>query len=175
MVIITISGKARAGKDSTASILKEKLEAKNKKVLIVHYADYLKFICQKYFGWDGNKDEKGRQILQYIGTDVVRKRKPDLWATVVLELLQSFSPDYDFALIPDTRFPNEVNKMKDNFDCISINVIRLKYENDLTPEQRLHPSETSLDGFKFDYVLESEDGLDNLQLSVDKFISAYNL
>ena len=49
MEVITISGHALHGKDSAAIIIKNHLEKKNKKVLIIHYADYLKFICEKYF------------------------------------------------------------------------------------------------------------------------------
>ena len=47
--IFCISGKAMAGKDSTANILKEYFEKNNQKALIIHMADYLKFICQKYY------------------------------------------------------------------------------------------------------------------------------
>ena len=71
MRIIAISGHAQNGKDTTANIIKKHLEERGDKVLIVHYADLLKFICTKYFDWDGQKDEKGRHLLQYIGTDII--------------------------------------------------------------------------------------------------------
>jgi hypothetical protein len=173
--IILISGKAESGKDSTAILLKQSLEASGKKVLIVHYADYLKFICRQYYNWDGNKDEKGRHILQYIGTDVIRKRKPSFWVEIVIMLLSVLNLDYDFAIIPDCRFLDEISLMKKEYDTVAVNVVRLNYTNSLTPEQKIHPSETALDEFTFDYVLESEDGLDNLEKSVEKFIIAYNL
>ena len=60
MKIILISGKARHGKDSLATFMKEDLERRNKKVLIAHYADLLKFICTNYFNWDGKKNVEGR-------------------------------------------------------------------------------------------------------------------
>lgn len=54
--IIAISGKAQHGKDTTAAILKELLEADGYRVLTVHYADLLKHICRSFFGWDGQKN-----------------------------------------------------------------------------------------------------------------------
>ena len=62
--VITISGKARSGKDTTALLLKEALEKKGYRVLITHYADLLKFVCKEYFGWNGEKDEEGRTLIQ---------------------------------------------------------------------------------------------------------------
>ena len=73
MKVITISGKAQNGKDTTARLLKDVLEDDGNTVLIAHYADLLKYICKQFFGWDGNKDEQGRHTLQYVGTDVIRK------------------------------------------------------------------------------------------------------
>ena len=46
MKIITISAKARNGKDFCANLIKQKLESRGNKVLITHYADLLKYICK---------------------------------------------------------------------------------------------------------------------------------
>jgi len=54
-----------------------------------------------------------------------------------------------------------------------LKVVRLNFENDLTPEQRLHPSERALDEFDFDYIIESESGLNNLSTEVDKLYEKY--
>ena len=77
MRVILISGSARFGKDSAAFIMKELLEKQKKKVLIIHYADNLKLFAKNYFGWSGQKDQKGRELLQWLGTDVVRKNYED--------------------------------------------------------------------------------------------------
>lgn len=74
MKVILISGKAQNGKDTVAAYMREKLTEDKHRVLITHYADLLKYICRSYFGWDGVKDEKGRKMLQYVGTDVIRKK-----------------------------------------------------------------------------------------------------
>ena len=68
MKVLCISAKAQHGKDTAAGIIKEYLESKGKRVLIIHYADLVKFVCTKFFNCDGQKDEKGRTLLQYGGT-----------------------------------------------------------------------------------------------------------
>lgn len=170
--LILISAKAQHGKDFTANILKEKLEANNQKVLITHYADYLKFICKEYFGWDGTKNEVGRTLLQYIGTDKARKNNPNIWVSVINELIKAIGEDYDYILIPDTRFPNEIDFMKSqSYDVVAMRIKRLDFENSLTEEQRQHMSEIALDDYKFDYYIECKSGYDNVSKEVDKFIS----
>ena len=74
---ILISGKSGSGKDMFAQFMKEELEKKGKRVLIMHYGDAVKWILRDYFNWDGNKDVVGRTLLQRIGTDVVRAKHPN--------------------------------------------------------------------------------------------------
>ena len=67
MKCISISGPAGHGKDTLANKLKNLLEAKGKKVFILHYADYLKMVATQVYNWNGIKDEVGRDILQKLG------------------------------------------------------------------------------------------------------------
>ena len=67
MQVIVISGKAQHGKDTTAGFLKDALEADGYPVLIAHYGDLVKYVCKMYLGWNGEKDEYGRSLLQYAG------------------------------------------------------------------------------------------------------------
>lgn len=169
MKIILLSGKATSGKDYTAKILKTLMEKDNKKVLITHYADLLKYICKTFFGWDGVKDDKGRSILQHVGTDTIRKQNPNYWVEFISNFLKIFPNEWDYCLIPDTRFPNEVTQMiLDGWDVMTVRVNRLNYESPLTEEQQNHSSETALDGYQFDYYIDSESGLDNLRIEVKK-------
>lgn len=157
--IVPISGKARHGKDTTAELIKKELEAKGKKVLIVHYADYLKFICKAYFGWNGEKDEDGRTLLQQVGTDKIRAKEPDFWVNIIEELISVLGDEFDFYLIPDTRFPNEIDFFR-QFDhhVIAIRVVRPFFKSELTEEQLNHPSETALDDYEwFDGEIFAQD------------------
>lgn len=172
-LIIPIIGKARHGKDTFSLYLKEEIEKEPKNnVLIIRYADYLKFVCKSYFDWNGEKDEKGRTILQYVGTDLCRQNNENVWVTVVYEFVKSCGDRFTHVLIPDTRFENEINYWdKKEFSTIPIKVIRKNldgsdFDNGLTEEQKSHPSETNLDNFKPFYIVEAN-SLEQLKESAE--------
>jgi hypothetical protein len=169
--IYLISGQAQHGKDSTANFLKQKFIGKT---LIFHNADYLKYIAKQYMGWDGNKDEIGRNILQLLGTEKVRlgTNKPLFWTEKSCDIIDIFYNDFDYFIIPDTRFKNEIFYPKARFPdkVITIRVIRKNYESQLNNEQKNHLSEIDLINFPHDFYIESESGLNNLEKEVDNII-----
>ena len=171
MRVVCISGKAQNGKDTTAGFLKEVLEERGNRVLIIHYADLLKYLCRTYFGWNGNKDEEGRRILQYVGTDIIRNREPDYWVQFVAGFLSLFDTEWDYILIPDTRFPNEVDHMKElGFEVVHLRIVRTDFESPLTEEQQKHPSETALDDVFPDLTILNNAGLEQLKESVEELV-----
>jgi len=172
MKLILISGKAQHGKDSTANMLKEKLEKQNKKVLIAHYGDLVKYVCKTFFDWNGEKDEAGRTLLQQIGTNKIRAAHPNFWVDFVKSILNIFYYEWDYVLIPDTRFPNEIDAYKrdsEYWDLVSVRVNRTNFESTLSKEQQEHISEIALDYYKFDYYLDAVD-LKELEILVDRLV-----
>ena len=153
MKIICISGKAEHGKTTTAKVIKTILSERGYHILITNYAGILKFICTSLFDWDGQKNEEGRRLLQHVGTDVVRKQDPDFWVNFMRSVLKLCPNEWDYVLIDDVRFPNEIEGLQNDFDVITLRVSRPDYENKLTEEQRQHPSETALDDYHFDYMI----------------------
>ena len=176
MRLVCISGKAQHGKDTTAQIFAEKFTQSGKKVLVTHYADLLKWMCKNYFNWNGEKDDFGRSLLQRVGTDVIRKQIPNFWVDWLIQLLKLFPNEWDVVIIPDCRFPNEINDLKDAFAesvaVSSIRVNRVNFESTLSEEQKQHISETALDEFKFDYIIENSSLID-LEAQVDGLIDNY--
>ena len=168
---IILSGKSGSGKDMMAQFMKEELAKHGQKALVIHYADAVKWFCRDYLDWDGKKDEVGRTLLQTVGTDIVRSCHPNFWTGIVVGLIQAFEPykDFDVAIIPDARFPNEIDiSLQSLKNCVSVRIERTKNGEPwinpvLTEEQRNHPSETSLDNFAFDYVVHNDEGLDMLR------------
>ncbi len=160
------------GKDTTANIMKQQLESIGKKVLICHYADLLKYICRTFFDWDGVKDDKGRTILQYVGTDNIRKKQEDYWVKFIADFLDMFYDEWDYVLIPDTRFPNEIDYMENEFGnkVYTIRVERPNFISPLTKEQQNHPSETALDNYNIDIVISNSGTLEDLELKVKHYI-----
>lgn len=167
MNVICISGKARHGKDTVANMMKESIEQAGEKVLIIHYADLLKFICTTYYGWDGVKNDYGRQLLQDVGTGIARKRNQDYWVNTVSDFLTLFQDEWNWAIIPDTRFPNEVSMVYEKFGGTHVRVERGKYDGGLTDEQLNHPSETMLDDYFPDYYIKNHGSLEQLRETVN--------
>lgn len=161
--IIILSGKSGHGKDALGGLMRAKLEAAGYHCMTVHYADLVKYYATQYYNWDGIKDEKGRALLQHLGTDKVRTRFPNYWADTISKFLLATATDFDYVFIPDARFPNEIEVVKqDNPHVITIRIER--YNDDGTPytnpaftkKQLAHASETSLDDYYgFDYIVEN--------------------
>lgn len=169
MNIICISGKARHGKDTVAELMKTALENKGSSVLLIHYADLLKWLCKEYFGWDGQKDDAGRTMLQHVGTEVVRKQEPDYWVNFVIHFVTLFKNEWDFVIIPDCRFPNEIDRWKDaGFDVYFFRVERPDFDNGLSDAQKSHPSETALDDYEPDLKISNDGDLERLRKRVEK-------
>ena len=172
MKVICISAKARHGKDCAADYMKAEFEKKGYRVLIAHYADLVKYVSKTFFDWNGEKDEKGRTILQYVGTDVVRTQDSNYWVDFIADMLTFFNDKWDYVLIPDTRFPNEIERMKEKgFDVTSVRITRINFESELTEAQKNHPSETSLDNYFFDYRV-TNDTLDGFYASLSGLIDS---
>lgn len=173
MNIILISGKAQHGKDTVAGFLREALEARGQRVLIAHYGDLVKYICKTFFGWDGQKDEAGRSLLQRVGTDVIRRKDEYFWVNFIGRILRFFPDEWDYVLIPDCRFRNEV-QLGNLFWCVDqathVRVVRPDFDNGLTPKQQAHPSETDLDGVNPDVLFMNDGDLDDLEDTVKQWV-----
>lgn len=164
--IILISGKAENGKTTMAELLKEKLEARGERVVITRYAYYLKDLAKRYCGWDGTKDIKGRELLQTLGTDIIRQKlnKPNFHVGRICEDIEICQNYVDYVIIDDARFPNEIYYPKTLFgDSVMtlrahrINEDGTDFNSSLTDEQKQHLSETALDNFCFDYISYASD------------------
>ena len=171
MKIICISAKAQHGKDTSALILKDIYESRGQKVLITHFADLLKYICKAFFNWDGNKDEKGRTLLQYIGTDVVGAKNPTYWAEFIAGILKLFEHEWDYVIIPDCRYPVELTTLSDKFETYLLRVVRPDFDNGLTEAQKNHPSEVDMDNYNFDAIVYNKGGLEDLKTELLNFIN----
>lgn len=171
MKVVLISGHAQNGKDTVASIIEHKLTEDGNQVLVAHYADLVKYICKTFFGWNGLKDDKGRSLLQYVGTDIVRAQRPTYWVDFIIDILDLFGENWDYVLIPDTRFPNEVNAIASRFDTIHARVVRDNFVSPLTKEQQMHPSETALDNIEPDAWIHNGGTIHELKEKINQFIT----
>lgn len=173
MKVICISGKAGHGKDTAALYLKEQLEVGENRVLIAHYGDLVKYVCKTFFNWDGQKDRAGREMLQTVGTDIVRDEDPDYWVRFISDMLNFFESSWDYVLIPDCRFQNEIEYLiESGFRVTHMRIIRDNYVSDMPEEQQIHISETALDDYLPDIYVHNSGYLgefyDNLLMAMDE-------
>ena len=180
MITILISGKSGSGKDTLANFMKQELEAEGKRVLIIHFADPVKWIAAAYFNWNGQKDQVGRSLLQFLGTDCVRKYDENFWADFVGRFIRVMreADNFDYAIVPDARFVNEIDRVcLLNYGAKLIRIDRYNPDGSawsnplLTEEQRQHASETSLDNYRyFDYRIRNDSSEDNLKAKVPELL-----
>lgn len=170
MKVILLSGKARHGKDSAAQYLQSKLS--NSTIML--FAKYIKQYAKDYFGWDGSEETKPRELLQQMGTELIREklRKPNFHVSRICEDIEILSKYFNYFIISDCRFFNEIYYTKATFplNTIVIRINRTNFVSDLTLEQQNHRSEIELDDFKgFDYIINASN-LTELYSQLDKII-----
>jgi len=173
--IILISGKAQHGKNAFADFLKNELENKGYKIVVDAFAKYIKGYLKDYYEWDGlNKNEFVRSKLQWLGTERIKEdlNYKSFHAKRLTTDFQIVEDDFEYFLVPDTRFPDEIYTFKAMFPdkVITVRVERDRFSGGLTEEQLKHKSETALDEFKFDWVVKNNGSLENLQKEVSIFI-----
>lgn len=110
-IILGLCGPAKVGKSTTAHLIKKKLFHEGYPCVILSFAEPVKEIAA-YFGWDGRKDERGRKLLQQIGTDVGRTYNPDIWVNRWLQRATSFKEQGVSVLADDVRFANEAEAIR---------------------------------------------------------------
>ena len=153
--IYLISGKARHGKDTFSSYLKNAYESHGKKVIITQLSKYIKYYAREMTGWNLTEEDKPRELLQQLGTNVIREKlgKEDLFIKRMIDDIEIFSCFYDAIIISDCRLKKEVDDLKEAFpnNLVAINIFRPNFDNGLTEEQKKHKTEVDLDDYdKFD-------------------------
>jgi hypothetical protein len=142
----------------------------HKKAKIYNFADPLKRdICMNILGlteqqcygsdfhknaltdiiWD-NKKLSAREVMQFVGTDLFRKMKHNVWANATIIKINNEKPS--LALIADCRFPNEVESVQKAGGLV-IRLTRKPFNSDHASEVALEKE--NYDWNNFDFVLDN--------------------
>ncbi len=165
MKLYLISGKAGHGKDTFANILKDQYENLGKKVCSIQYSTYIKLYATKYFGWDGKEETKPRELLQKLGTEIIRQKIDPLFhVNRILQDIEVLSYFFDVGIISDVRAKNEIVIPKQKFsNAVSIKIFRPNFETNLTGKEQKHFTEVDLDNFKdYDYEILNDKTIEDL-------------
>lgn len=155
-VFILISGKAGVGKNLFGQLLSQNISSLS--VQMINFADSIKRAARKYFGWNNNKDSRGRHLLQQLG-GVGREYDENIWVKNLIKEINEinmFPPDV--VVISDWRFPNEAKYLEEEgYQVVKIKVIAPNRETLIGTRQYIDTSETSLDFYdEFDYVIDND-------------------
>jgi hypothetical protein len=123
--------------------------------------DILGLTYQQCYGSDEDKNSltnivsdngrmTARDVMQYIGTDVFRKIKPNIWVDATLNKIRKDNPK--IAVITDCRFPNEVEAIKKN-NGVVVRLTRAPFESDHISENILNSE--NYEWNNFNYVLDN--------------------
>lgn len=169
-----IGGKAMAGKSTTGKIIKDIYEQKGKKATVIQYSRYIKDYAKAFFGWDGRAETKPRELLQKLGTDIIREKlnMPFLFVNRITDDLKILSYFFDVLIIDDVRFKIEIDMQRQIFNnLVAVMIVRDNFDNGLTEEQRKHSTEIDLDDYhSFDYEIHNDGTIDDLREKVKTII-----
>ena len=177
--LILISGHAGVGKTTLANYIIEYIKENYSYLLVVKesFARGVKDTAKQGFNWDGEKDQKGRKLLQDVGR-AGREYNIDLWATQTRNRIWTLPVFPNLVIIDDWRFPNEVdyfNRVRFfNFKANNVYAVRIEApQREIlkdTPEY-FDVSETSLDNYnRYNYIINNSGSLEELKNNAGKII-----
>jgi hypothetical protein len=148
------SGKAGCGKSFSADLAQKLCNDLGLKTYRAPFAKGVKATAN-YMGWDGNKDTKGRILLQKIGF-IGREYDKDMWVrSAMKDIEESVGYPYDAVFIDDWRFKNEYDYIFKNelmYKPIPIRIEAPSREILKGTPEYTDLSETELDDFDFPYT-----------------------
>jgi hypothetical protein len=99
-----------------------------------------------------------REFMQFFGTEIMRKMYPNIWVDNTIKRI--LAEGSELAVIPDVRFPNEVESILENGGEV-IRLTRVYEEDDHASETCLDPH--NFDQSKFTHIIENANvGMDGL-------------
>lgn len=125
ILLIGFAGKNNSGKTTLAKLLCQVFYNAidgNFVPELCSFAGALKKCAYEYFNWDGEKDDRGRRLLQWLGTEVGRQYQDDIWIQNLCRHLDNrfngirerSSKTIYVVVIDDVRFDNEAQWILDN-------------------------------------------------------------
>lgn len=155
MKIYIIGGKAKSGKNTFGKFLREELKEYGYNPCVMHLTEPLYSYAKNYFEWDEYQDEKPREFLQKMGTEIIKEKlnKPFFLLDRLSEDIEILSNFFDTFIITDARLKIEFEELKKRYeDVVSIKIEREHYDDELTLSEREHVTETEIDTIEnFDY------------------------
>ncbi len=171
-LIFIISGKAKAGKDTTANYIKMYANSKNFKTINLQFSSYIKMYAKNISNWDGSENNKPRVLLQDLGENIRKNINEYFFIKRIYEDILVYSNYYDIITISDARLPEELDIIKEYFPkAIKLHIIRPNFNPYKSEEEKNHPTELALDNYKnFEHIIMNDKTLDDLKLKINELL-----
>lgn len=156
--IVILNGSGRVGKDTFVNFIKENYPFG--KVINVSTIDCVKRAARE-LGWDGIKDEKGREFLSELKF-FANKYFPISINTIRDAINQNPRASIIFV---HCREPKEIDKIKEEFD---VKTILVKSDRVEVPNNY---SDQSVNNYEYDYIIDNNGTLYDLEKTAKKFIT----
>jgi len=168
--VYLLCGKAKSGKGTASTIMKEYLESKGNSVCEIQITRTIKGYIKDYFGWDGREETKPRKLLQDLGNNI-RNKNPNFHIDRLEEDINVLSDKFNVFIINDIRFPFEISEIKKRFnDVVSIGIVMDNYVSPLSALEAADVTEHALDDYHgYDYKIINK-SIDTLKQDIIKII-----
>ena len=172
MKIVGIIGDIGSGKTTLAKMLQTRHDG-----IIIPFAKPLKDLA-KSLGWNGEKDEKGRRLLQLLGTDILRNCIDPEWHTKRWYeiVLNAYGSGKQVIIADDVRFINEVENIRSKGGFI-VRIIGRRYgnvpskiDNFIYNQSRQHSSELAMKAIKQDLTIDNSGSFTQLSVNMDLYL-----
>lgn len=163
--IVLINGVARSGKDTFAEMLVPHLCKESETGFILPNAFGVKSVASNVYGWNGEKDERGRSLLIDV-TNTGYKYDPMFWEKYAHKHLKTLearlNQEFDYVIVPDFRYPiTQRYYIALGYRVVTIYIVRPDFDNELGVN-KYDVSEMPMD-IEFDYVVKNDSNLDALE------------
>lgn len=166
MKIILLGGKANSGKDSTADYIAKYYRSRGLDVVNIQIAYYIKMYAKEIAKWDGDNETKPRQLLQDLGTELIRKQiDPYFFIKRIIQDIDIYSRYFDIITISDGRLPEEFASIKLAYpETVTVHVTRPGFVSRLSKKQKAHITESLVDEIEYDYDIVNDGTLEDLEV-----------
>lgn len=165
MKIIFIGGKANSGKDTAAEYIDEYYRSRGLDVVNIQISYYIKMYAKEIAKWDGDNETKPRQLLQDLGTELIRKQIDEyFFIKRIIQDIDIYSRYFDIITISDGRLPEEFAAVKLAYpETVTVHVTRPGYSSKLSKDQKAHVTESLVDEIEYDLDLVNDGTLEEFQ------------
>lgn len=162
MKVIVINGSAGVGKDTFVNLCLSLYPFGT--VRCYSSVDEIKRFAT-FMGWEGTKTEKDRKFLSEL------KRICTEWHDIPMQSMRKAVKRYSNSfydckyLFLMVREPDEIQKVKEEFDAVTLLLVR-----DSVPAITSNYSDAGVFDYPYDYVIDNYGTLDDLRFSAEVFL-----